>query len=252
MSYVINLDGKTAVVTGAARGNGLAIKNLLCQAGARVIAVDKEFPYQKKKKSYSNNKIFEIEADMLDVEFFSIMTMRLSELNISKIDILVNNAGMTIPNGISDYKHIDWSNTVELNMTLPFKLSQYITNKYMKSRGSIVNITSLASELGFPNNPAYIASKGGLKALTASLAYDLAPKEIRVNAVAPGYIKTNMTQGSWSDAALRLQRDDKIILDRWGEPEDVANAVLFLTSDLASYMTGQNIYVDGGWSVKGI
>lgn len=122
----------------------------------------------------------------------------------------------------------------------------------MKSSGSIINITSLASMFGFSDNPAYVASKAGLKGLTTSLAYDLASKKIRVNAIAPGYIKTEMTKVSWSKIKLRRKRDNRIMLNRWGKPDDVANAALFLASDLASYITGQNICVDGGWSVKGL
>ena len=122
----------------------------------------------------------------------------------------------------------------------------------MKSSGSVINITILASMFGFPNNPAYVASKSGLRGLTTSLAYDLSSKKIRVNAIAPGYIKTNMTKVSWSKPNLRKERDRRILLNRWGKPKDIANLALFLGSDLAEYITGQNICVDGGWSVKGL
>ena len=251
MSYIINLNGKTALITGAARGNGLAIQKAFTKAGAKVLMVDKEFIKQK-ENIYVSSKVIRIKLDMLADNFLSLLSKKISELNIKKIDILVNNAGVTISNDIFSYKNTDWNKTLELNLSSPFKLSQYICKNYMKSSGSIINITSLASIFGFPDNPAYVASKAGLKGLTTSLAYDLAFRKIRVNAIAPGYIKTEMTKVSWSKIKLRKKRDSRILLNRWGKPDDVANVALFLASDLASYITGQNICVDGGWSAKGL
>ena len=248
MSNSINLKGKTALVTGAAKGNGLAIQRAFSEAGARVLVIDKKF----KNKTFFNKMLKRIELNMLDENFFTKLSKNLSDLNIKKIDILVNNAGITFSNNFLAYKHNDWNKTIELNLSLPFKLSQYVSTHYMKSSGSIINITSLASMFGFPNNPAYVASKAGLRGLTTSLAYDLSSKKIRVNAIAPGYIKTNMTKVSWSKLNLRKERNSRILLNRWGKPKDVANLALFLGSDLAGYITGQNIFVDGGWSVKGI
>ena len=249
---MINLKGKTALITGAANGNGLAIQKAFSKAGAKVLVVDKKFKTKHKKKSTNIKALTKIELDMFSVNFISELNKHLSKLKIKKIDILVNNAGITLSNDLMKYKYKDWSKTIELNLSLPFKLSQYICSRYMKSSGSIINITSLASIFGFPNNPAYIASKSGLRGLTTSLAYDLSKKKIRVNAIAPGYIKTNMTKLSWSKLNLRRDRNNRILLNRWGKPEDVANVALFLGSDLASYITGQNICVDGGWSIKGL
>ena len=122
----------------------------------------------------------------------------------------------------------------------------------MDSGASIVNITSLAAEQGFPNNVAYVASKGGLKQLTKAMAVDLAEKNIRVNSIGPGYVKTKMTQKSWQDKKKRKSRSDRIILKRWAKPNDIANVCLFLGSNLANYINGQEIYVDGGWLSKGL
>ena len=248
MSNSINLKGKTALITGAANGNGLAIQKAFSKAGAKVLVIDKKF----KNKRLNKKMLKRIELNMLDENFFTELKKNLSNLNIKKIDILVNNAGITLSNNFMTYKHNDWNKTIELNLSMPFKLSQYVGIHYMKSSGSIINITSLASMFGFPNNPAYVASKSGLRGLTTSLAYDLSSKKIRVNAIAPGYIKTNMTKVSWSKPNLRKERDRRILLNRWGEPKDIANLALFLGSDLAEYITGQNICVDGGWSVKGL
>ena len=122
----------------------------------------------------------------------------------------------------------------------------------MDSGGSIINITSLAAEQGFPNNVAYVSSKGGLKQLTKAMALDLAEKNIRVNSVGPGYVKTKMTQKSWLNTKKKKSRSERIILNRWANPADIADACLFLGSDLSSYINGQEIYVDGGWLSKGL
>lgn len=247
---MINLKGKTALITGAANGNGLAIQKAFSKAGAKVLVIDKKFNI--KNKILNHKMLKRIQLNMLAENFLSELNKNLIKFNVKKIDILVNNAGATLSNNLMTYKHIDWNKTIELNLSLPFKLSQYVSTHYMKSSGSIINITSLASKFGFPKNPAYVASKAGLRGLTTSLAYDLSGKKIRVNAIAPGYIKTNMTKFSWSKPILRKERNSRILLNRWGKPEDVANLALFLGSDLAVYITGQNIFVDGGWSVKGL
>jgi len=124
----------------------------------------------------------------------------------------------------------------------------------MKKRksGIIINITSLNAEFAFPNNPAYVSFKGALKQLTKSLALDLGKFGIRVNNIGPGYFHTNMTKKSWASKGLKKQREEKTILGRWGEPKDLAGIIIFLTSKSSSYITGQDIYVDGGWSAKGL
>jgi len=115
---------------------------------------------------------------------------------------------------------------------------------------SIVNVTSINASMGFPDNPGYVAAKAGLAGLTRALAVDLAP--IRVNAVAPGYIHTAMTAKSHGDVVMHEQRRRQTLLGRWGAPEDIVGAVIFLASDAAAYVTGQEIYVDGGWTVNGL
>ena len=122
----------------------------------------------------------------------------------------------------------------------------------MKSGGSIINITSLAAEQGFPNNVAYVSSKGGLKQLTKAMAIDLAKKNIRVNSIGPGYVKTKMTEKSYSNSKKKLERVEKSILNRWGEPNDLIGIVIFLATKSSSFVTGTNIIVDGGLSIKGI
>ena len=126
--------------------------------------------------------------------------------------------------------------------------------KYMlkKKNGSIINFTSINAELGFPNNPAYVASKGGLKMLTKSLAKDWGRFGIRVNNIGPGYMKTEMTKKSWSNPKLRKTRTSRTLLNRWGEKQDIVGPCIFLASDASRYVTGQDLYVDGGWLANGL
>ena len=168
------------------------------------------------------------------------------------IDILINNAGFSSSNFFLKYSLADWKKTLEINLTTPFMISQLVSRKFMTSGGSIINITSLAAEQGFPDNVAYVASKGGLKQLTKAMAIDLADKNIRVNSIGPGYVRTKMTEKSWLNKKKKKNRSDRIILNRWANPKDIANACLFLGSNLADYINGQEIYVDGGWLSKGL
>ena len=121
-----------------------------------------------------------------------------------------------------------------------------------KSNGSIINITSINAELGFPNNPAYVASKGGLKMLSKALAKDYGKFGIRVNNLGPGYMKTEMVKASYQNKKARNLREKHTILGRWGTPEDLVGPCIFLASDASKYMTGQDIYIDGGWLANGL
>ena len=151
------------------------------------------------------------------------------------------------------YSDEAWEKTYNVDLKAPYILSKMVGEEMKKNlNGSIINITSLNSELAFPDNPAYIAMKGGLKQLTKSLAYDLGKYNIRVNNVGPGYMKTNMTKKSWSDPKTYEERKNKTVLQRWGEPSDLIGVTVFLASNASSYITGQDIYVDGGWLIKGL
>jgi gluconate 5-dehydrogenase len=121
-----------------------------------------------------------------------------------------------------------------------------------QGKGSIINITSLNAELAFPDNPAYMAFKGALRQLTRSLALDLGGRGVRANCIAPGYIRTDMTRASWSDSTREKARASRTVIGRWGMPADLAGAVIFLASDASAFVTGHDLLVDGGWSIKGL
>ena len=145
-----------------------------------------------------------------------------------------------------------WDKTLKVNLTAPYRIILGLEELIPDKIGTIINITSLNSTFSFPNNPSYMASKGGLRQLSMALANDLSKRGIRVNSIAPGYFKTNMTKLSWENTEMRNERTSKTFLKRWGEPEDLGGIVCFLASNISSYITGQEIYVDGGWSVKGL
>ena len=244
MDNLFSVKDFVIIVTGAGRGNGRAINDSLEQNGALVYGFDLEF------LSEGNNKII---GDITDKDFFQ------KQCNIiykkhRRIDAIINNAGISITKKENElYPENLWNKTISVNLTALFNCCQIVAEFMFKNKkGSIVNITSLGAKFGFPNNPAYVASKGGVKMLTKSLARDWGRKGIRVNNVAPGYIITDMTRSSYDNLKLRKQREQNIMLGRWGKPEDLVGACIFLISDASQYITGQDIYIDGGWSANGL
>lgn len=258
MSYVeslFSLEGKVAIVTGAARGNGKAFSEALLRAGATVVLVDileQELAQTCESFSSQGLKAVLYHCDVtVKSRLAALVAFASKEHN--RIDILVNNAGVSHSHPLFDYPDEFWENTYQVNLKAPFELSKEVA-KAMKENcsGVVINVTSLNAELAFPDNPAYVAFKGALKQLSKSLALDLGRYGIRVNCIGPGYFRTDMTRKSWEDPVLNRERRDKTILGRWGQPEDLAGIVIFLASDASSYITGQDIYIDGGWLVKGL
>ncbi len=255
LDTLFSLKNRGAMVTGAARGNGRAMAEALLKAGASVVLVDVREAELKRWVSRFRSKRLKAHAFVADLSDTGQLDdlVRFAEEKIGRVDILVNNAGVTCPHAMLDYPEADWEQTYRVNLKVPFELSRRVAHGMIKRRsGVILNITSLNSELAFPDNPAYMASKGAIRQLTKSLALDLGPHGIRVNNIGPGYFRTDMTRGSWRDTTKRKARADRTVLGRWGRPEDLAGIVVFLSSDAASYITGQDIYVDGGWLIKGL
>jgi NAD(P)-dependent dehydrogenase (short-subunit alcohol dehydrogenase family) len=250
LEELFSLKGKVAIVTGAARGNGKAIASALRLAGSTVVLVD------------CLEEELEKTSEELGADFFLCDVTKnwsLKELvdftlkSYKKIDILVNNAGVSFSQDFVSYDEKAWEKTYKVNLKAPFELSKLVAVPMISQKaGSIINITSLNAELAFPENPAYIAFKGALKQLTKSMAYDLGKHGIRANNLGPGYIKTAMTEKSWNDAHAHEERKNRTLLNRWGHPKDLAGSAIFLASDASSFVTGQDLYVDGGWSIKGI
>ena len=252
---MFSLQGKFALVTGATRGLGRAIAEALLRAGATVVlnGSNSEGLAQTTRQFLAEGlAAVEFAGDLSDAA----QVARLAEFVLReqpRIDVLVNNAGVTFPHELQDYPDDAWQQTFRVNLEAPFHLARRLAPR-MKEQGggSIINVTSIGAELGFPNNPAYVAAKGALKQLTKSLAFDLGSFGIRVNNLGPGYFHTDMANLSWSDPERREARARRTLLGRWGEPEDLAGAVIFLASDASRYMTGQDLYIDGGWLAKGL
>jgi len=238
---LFSLEGKVAVVTGASQGNGQAIASGLSLAGAKVYNLD----------ILENSELNYIRCDLSDEKDID-MALSIIEAENENVDILVNNAGVTYGNNIFDYKDEDWEKTYQVNLKAPYLISRRLATKMKNRGGSIINITSLNAEMAFPDNPAYVAMKGGLKQLTKSLACDLGKYNIRVNNIGPGYMLTEMTKKSWSNPKTYEERKEKTFLKRWGNPSDLAGIAIFLASNASDYITGQDIYVDGGWLTKGL
>ena len=240
---MIKLDNDTlVVVTGAARGNGKVISDMIEVAGGTVVRVD-----LLELKTSERNFTGQVNDENLIkevVEFCSNQQYKTLSL--------INNAGVTFPSEYP-YPEDDWKKTLEVNLSAPFQwIEAFIPLLKNASKSSIINITSLGAELAFPNNPAYIASKGGLKMLTKYYAKSLGGYGVRANNIAPGYIVTDMTSESYSNSETKNNREAHTFLGRWGMPSDVADVCLFLISNESKYVTGQDIFVDGGWSANGL
>lgn len=249
-----SLTGKVAIVTGAARGNGRAIAEGLLGAGATVYFVDKlASELEEAVVAQKNPKAKVFVADLSVRAELDLIPSTVYK-NEGRINILVNNAGITSVQSSESHAEEDWDRVILINLKAPFLLSQAVARLMIEkgNSGSIINITSLGAELGLGSVPGYTASKGGLKQLSKTLAADWAKYNIRVNSIGPGYMRTDMTKKSYSDPELKKSRDNRIMLGRWGEPEDLAGPAVFLASDASSYITGQDIYVDGGWLAKGV
>ena len=238
---MFDLKGTLVIVTGAAKGNGKAISGALNKAGATVIEVD----------SLKINNELSVNGDLQEKSTIDEI-IRVTTENKSKSLVLVNNAGITRPSKYP-YPKEYWDETIKINLTVPFMLIEALIPDFKtKKNGSIINITSLGAEMAFPDNPAYMAAKGGLKMLTKFYAKSLGVYGIRVNNVGPGYMLTDMTQKSYKDSVKRLSREKHTYLGRWGKPDDLGGVCVFLASEEASYITGQDIYVDGGWTSNGL
>ncbi len=245
-----SLSGKNAIVTGAATGIGKAIAVALAQAGANVAC------HGRSQGSTSDvvaeivslgHHAVELTGDMADHETpKQIFAAAIAEFG--QIGILVNNAGTIKRSPAVDFSEEDWSLVVEVNLSSVFRMCQE-AGRHMITNGSgkIVNIASLLSFQGGINVPAYTASKSAVAGLTKALANEWAKNDISVNAIAPGYIATNNTAALQADETRNRQILERIPAGRWGKPDDIAGAAVFLSAPASDYMNGHILTVDGGW-----
>lgn len=246
------LDGKTALVTGAASGLGSAIAIALAEAGAAVACHGNRRPAEatcrliralgRKAESFSADLGTPNGAELLFDAVASAM---------GAPDILVNNAGTIHREAAEDLSMDSWMQVLQVNLNSVFRLSQ-LAGREMLSRkqGKIINIASLLSFQGGICVPAYTASKGAVAQLTKALANEWAGRNVQVNAIAPGYFSTDNTTALRQDEARSQQILDRIPAGRWGEPEDLAGAAVFLASPASNYVNGEILVVDGGWMAR--
>ena len=241
---MINLKNLSVILTGATGGIGNSILKKLAEQGANVLAtgtnddklknIKDQFPSVKVEK-FDISKHDEIE-NFIDKSY---------QILGNKIDVLINNAGITKDNLSIKMKNEEWNKVIDINLTSTFQLSKSTIKKMLKSKsGKIINITSVVGHTGNVGQANYSASKAGVVAMSKSLALEYGKKNIKVNCVSPGFISTEMTNKINEDFKNALKT--KIPLDKFGDPNDVANTVLFLCSDLSDYITGETIHVNGG------
>jgi 3-oxoacyl-[acyl-carrier protein] reductase len=248
----MKLQGKVAIVTGGSRGIGRSIVETLAKEGAKVA-----FVYNSNKEaadevvaSLGDCEVAAFQADVRSKEAADGVVEQVVE-KWGTVDILVNNAGIIRDGLLATMDSTQWQDVIDTNLTSVFNFCQSVTRTMMSARyGRIINMSSVASEVSNPGQANYAASKGGIEGFTKCIATELARRGITANAVAPGFIETDMTEAVVNAAGKEIKK--KIPARRLGQPADIANAVLFFASDEASYVTGQVIRVDGGLTLGGM
>ncbi len=249
---LFDLTGKTALVTGARSGLGRGVAEALATAGADVVGLgSRPMPETRAAIEGLGRRFHEVVADLstpLDLDAL----VGAVEADFAPIDVLVNNAGIIRRADVLDFTEEDWDAVMTVNLKSLFFLTQAVARR-MKARGAAGRIVSIASLLSFQGGirvPSYTASKHGVAGLTKLLANELAPAGITVNAIAPGYMETDNTMALRADPVRQRQILERIPAGRWGLPEDLATAVLFLAAPASSYVTGVVLPVDGGWLAR--
>jgi 3-oxoacyl-[acyl-carrier protein] reductase len=245
----VDLSDRIAIVTGAGQGLGASIAALLAEAGADVVVNyvrDREGRNLKRARETAHRigvRAVIMEADVRDPEAVHALFDGVIE-RFGKVDILVNNAGIVRDRTVKKMSDEEWREVVDTNLTGTFNLCREAARR-MAQGGRIVSLSSISAKVGFFGQGNYAASKAGIVGLTRTLSRELAGRRICVNAVAPGMVLTEM--GLTTPEGVRTRMLEHIPMGRFGEPEEIAGVVLFLCSDLSSYVTGQVLHVNGGW-----
>lgn len=244
------LSGRSALVTGAAAGIGRAIAEAFVEEGADVALLDRDAPRlaeAERALAGAGRKVLAIPCDLADASAAQAGVIQAIQ-GLGKLDILVNNAGMLAPGDVLGLSVEDFDRVLAVNLRAPFVVAQAAARHMVERglKGAIINMSSVNAVLAIPAQLAYVTSKGGINQLTKAMALGLAPHGVRVNAIGPGSIMTDILKGVMDSEEARRNILSRTPLGRIGEPAEVAKVAVFLASDEASYLTGQTIYPDGG------
>jgi gluconate 5-dehydrogenase len=249
--HPFDLSGRTAVVTGGGSGLGFAIARGLAQAGARVVVNGRN---RAKLDAAAARLVADghaVSVTAFDVTDEAAVNAGMADIerSVGQVDILVNNAAINIRKPFDEYTLAEWRALQEANFDGPFLVTRTVVpGMKARRRGKIINICSLASDIGRPNIVAYAASKGGLRMLTRALAVELAPHNVQVNGISPGFFRTEMNTALIGNADFSAWVEKRTPAGRWGDPPEIAGAAVFLASPAADYVTGHLLYVDGGFT----
>lgn len=249
------LEGKVAIVTGSNRGIGKGIAIALAKEGCKVVVnshkkSDDAFEVVEEIKNSGSDAIFVVADVSKEKDAKNLVKKTIDRFG--KLDILVNNAGILVLGTVTSLTEKKWNKQMNVNLKGVFLCSKYGIQQMIKQgkSGRVINISSIAGLVGFPGISAYCASKGGVTELTREEALDCAKYGITVNAINPGVIVTDMTKDMLKDKKTRKMLMENTPIGRFGQPEDIGNAAVFLALDESSFITGHNLVVDGGWTAR--
>lgn len=253
MNAMFGLDGRTAVVTGASAGLGDRFTRVLHAAGATVVAAARRSDRLDVLAADCGDRVIPVRCDVSDEGDLAVLAATASEVAGGAVDVLVNNAGVSAPMAAEVEPIDEFRRVVDVNLNALFRLTQLVGIPMIDAgRGSIVNVASMLGLVGSAplKQASYCASKGGVVNLTRELGCQWARKGVRVNALAPGWFPSEMTEDMWEDVSSMDFITTNCPMARGGRPEELDGALLFLASDASSYVTGQVIAVDGGWTAR--
>jgi NAD(P)-dependent dehydrogenase (short-subunit alcohol dehydrogenase family) len=248
------LDGKVALVTGGARGLGRVIVEDLAEAGAAVALsardVDQARAVARAVSESTGRKLLGVCADVRRADEVGAMVERVLE-ELGRLDILVNNAGINIRGPIDQLGETDWDAVIDTNLKGAWLCCKAVAEPMKRQNwGRVVNVSSMLGEIAMPGRTPYCSSKGGLTVMTKALALEWAPHRINVNALCPGPFATEINTPLLSDPEVRAAVEAKIPLGRWGVPDEIGAAVVFLASEASSFVTGTTLFIDGGYTAQ--
>jgi NAD(P)-dependent dehydrogenase (short-subunit alcohol dehydrogenase family) len=251
---LFKLDGRVALVTGSSQGLGLVMAQALAEAGAHVVVTSRQLAKAQQQAlaitEATGRRALGVAVDVTDARQIEAM-VHTTVVEFGRLDILVNNAGINIRKPIEEFDEASWDRVVDTNLKAPFLCARAVSTVMKEQRaGRVINVASMLGFTALPERSAYCASKGGVIQLTKVLALEWASHNILVNAICPGPFATELNLPVLNNPEANAFFTDRIALHRWGRPEELKGAVVFLASDASSFMTGSSLTIDGGWTAE--